>query len=36
VEALYYGEICRLEEIMEFCRRMGYERIGGRPEERVR
>jgi uncharacterized metal-binding protein len=28
VEALYYGQICRLEEIMEFCRRMGFKRIG--------
>lgn len=28
VEALFYGEICRLEEIMEFARRMGYKKLG--------
>jgi len=28
IEARYYGEMCRLEEIIEFARRMNYERIG--------
>ncbi|MCD6182881.1 MAG: DUF1847 domain-containing protein [Thermovirga sp.] len=28
VEALYYCELCRLEEIMEFARRMNYRKIG--------
>lgn len=28
VEALDYGNLCRLEEIMEFCRRMGYGKVG--------
>lgn len=28
VEALYYGEICRVDETMEFARRMGFKKIG--------
>ena len=28
VEADFYGEMCRADEIIEFCRRMGYRRIG--------
>lgn len=28
VEALFYGEICRVDETMEFARRMGYKKLG--------
>jgi uncharacterized metal-binding protein len=28
VEAQLYGEACRLEELIEFARRMGYRRLG--------
>ncbi|HPI98119.1 MAG TPA: DUF1847 domain-containing protein, partial [Synergistales bacterium] len=28
VEALFYKEICRVDETMEFARRMGYTKIG--------
>ncbi len=28
VEALYYGTLCRLDEIMEFARRMEFKRLG--------
>ncbi len=28
VEALYYEQICRVDEIMEFSRRMGFKKIG--------
>lgn len=28
VEALFYKEICRVDEIMEFARRMGFRRVG--------
>ena len=28
VEADYYCQMCRVDEIMEFCRRMGYKKIG--------
>lgn len=28
VEALYYGTLCRLDEIMEFARRMEFKKLG--------
>ena len=28
VEADFFCEMCRVDEIMEFCRRMGYKKIG--------
>ena len=28
IEALYYGEICRVDETMEFARRMDFKKIG--------
>lgn len=28
IEADYYGEICRVDEIMEFSRRMGFKKLG--------